>query len=166
MIFNRSKSGMGVVFPHGSKSVRSIHPHRWEGNEPVPVQHNHQGKLVLVVEADGDLRGVLCDIVRELELAVAEATDGNGAIQSIRDVRPHLVLTDLRIPGGGFEYVRTIRALFPSCPIILLADLGDHHVKAEALVCGVKAFFLKPAGFEDLQRAIIRILDGEGNPHD
>jgi CheY-like chemotaxis protein len=128
------------------------------------VQHNHQGKLVLVVQEDGDLRSLLCDAVRELELEVAEATDGNGAIQTIRDLGPHLVLTDLRIPGGGFEYVRAIRALYPSCPIVLLAALGDHHAKAEALACGVRAFFLKPARFVDLQRAIIGVLDGEWDP--
>lgn len=130
----------------------------------MPIQHNHQGKLVLVVQDDADLRSVLCDVVRELELQVAEATDGNGTIQQMMDVEPHLLLTDLRIPGGGFEYVRTIRALYPSCPIILLAALGDQYAKAEALECGVKAFFVKPTGFVDLQQAIIGILDGEWEP--
>lgn len=132
----------------------------------MPIRHNHQGKLVLVVQDDADLRSVLCDVVRELELQVAEATDGNGTIQQMMDREPHVVLTDLRIPGGGFEYLRTLRALYPSCPIILLAALGDHQAKAEALACGVKAFFAKPARSVDLQRAIIGILDGEGEPRD
>ena len=90
----------------------------------MPIRHNHQGKLVLVVQDDAELRSLLCDVVRELELQVAEATDGNGTIQQMMDREPHVVLTDLRIPGGGFEYVRTLRALYPSCPIILLAALG------------------------------------------
>ena len=132
----------------------------------MPVQHNHQGKLVLVVQDDADLRSLLCDVVRELDLQVAEATDWDGAIQRIRDLEPHVVLTDLRLRGGGFEYVRTIRALYPSCPIILLAALGDHHAKAEASACGVKAFFAKPARLVDLQRAIIGILDGAWEPSD
>lgn len=132
----------------------------------MPIRHNHQGKLVLVVQDDADLRSVLCDIVRELQLQVAEATDGNGTIQQMMDREPHVVLTDLRIPGGGFEYLRTLRALYPSCPIILLAALGDHQAKAEALACGVKAFFAKPARSVDLRRAIIGILDGEGEPRD
>lgn len=132
----------------------------------MPIQHKHQSKLVLVVQDDADLRSLLCEVVRELELQVVEATDGNGAIQKIMDLEPHIVLTDLRIPGGGFEYVRTIHALYPSCPIILLAALGDHHAKAEALACGVKAFFTKPARFADLQRAIIGVLDGEWEPSD
>ena len=127
----------------------------------MPVQHNHRGKLVLVVQEDDELRSFLCDVVRELELQVAEATDGDGAIQKIRDMEPHIVLSDLRIPGGGFEHVRTIRALCPSCPIILLAALGDQDEKAEALASGVRAFFAKPVRTVDLQRAIIGILDGD-----
>ena len=130
------------------------------------VQHNHQGKLVLVAQDDADLRSLLCDVVRELELQVAEATDGDGAIQRIMDVEPHIVLTDLRLPGGGFEYVRTLRALYPSCPIILLAEFEDHHAKAEALACGVRAVLAKPVSLVDLQRAIIGILDGESDASD
>jgi CheY-like chemotaxis protein len=120
--------------------------------------------LVLVVEDDGDLRSLLCDVVRELGLLVAEATDGNGAIQQIRDLEPDVVLTDLQMPSGGFEYVRTVRVLYPSCPIILLTSIGNHQAKAEALACGVRAFFSKPAGSRELQRAIIDILDGEEGP--
>jgi CheY-like chemotaxis protein len=157
---------MRVVFPHSSEAVPCIHPPPVEGNEDVAIQHNHQGKLVLVVQEDADLRRLLCDIVLELELEVAEATDGNGALQTIRNVNPHLLLTDLRMPGGGFEYVKTVRCLYPSCPIILLAALGDHHAKAEAVACGVKAFFPKPVRVRDLQRAIIGILDGERDPRD
>jgi len=132
----------------------------------MPVQHNHQGKLVLVVQDDADLRSMLCDVVRDLELQVTEATDGNEAIQQLMDIEPHVVLTDLRLPGGGFDYVRTIRAVYPFCPIILLAALGEHHAKIEALACGVRAFLTKPVSLMDLQRAIIGILDGESDPRD
>lgn len=130
----------------------------------MPVQHNHQGKLVLVVQRDGDMRSLLCDVVRELEMQVAEAIERNEVIQQIRDLEPHVLLSDLVIPGGGFDYVRTIRALYPSCPIILLAELGDHDAKAEALACGVRAFFVKPVRFVDLQKAIIGVLDGDWEP--
>ena len=130
----------------------------------MPVQHNHQGKLVLVVEDDADLRSLLCEVVRELGLQATEAMNGNGAIRKIMDGEPHVVLSGLRIPGGGFEYVKTVRALYPSCPIILLAALGDHHAQAEALECGVNTFLTKPVSLVDLQRAIIGILDGESGP--
>lgn len=127
----------------------------------MPDLQNHQDKLVLVVEDDADMRSLLCDVVSELGLRVAEASDGNGAVQKIRELEPHVVLTDLRMPAGGFEYVRTLRALYPSCPIILLTAFGDRQTKAEALACGVRAFFGKPVRSMDLQRTIIGILDSQ-----
>lgn len=132
----------------------------------MPVQHTHQGKLVLVVQDDADLRSLLCDVVRELDLQVAEATDGNGAIQHIRAVGPHVALMDCRRSGGGFETVKMLRALSPSCPIILLTELGDHQAKADALACGVRAVLAKPVSLVNLQRAIIGTLDGESGPKD
>ena len=116
---------------------------------------------MLLVDADADMRHLLRDAVHELGLQAAEATDGNGAIQQIRGVEPHVVLTDLWIPAGGFEYVRTIQALSPSCPIILLTAFLDHRTRAEAVACGVKAFLAKPVRLGDIQRAIIGVLDGE-----
>jgi CheY-like chemotaxis protein len=130
------------------------------------AQHIHHGKLVLVVDHDADMRSLLFDCLCEIGLQVATAVDGNDALQKIQHVEPHVVLTDLRIPGGGFEYVRTMRALYPSCPIILLTTFGDSHAKNEAMACGVKAFFAKPVRLGDLQRAIIGILDGEWEPSD
>jgi CheY-like chemotaxis protein len=132
----------------------------------MPVQHNHQGKLVLVVDDDDDMRHLLCDVVHELGLQVAEATDGDGAIKQMLEVAPHVILTDLSMPAGGFEYVRTVRALYPSCPIILLTVDGAHPTKAEAVACGVQAFLTKPVSLGNLQRAIIGVLDGEWEPSD
>ena len=117
-----------------------------------------------MVEDDADLRSLLCDVVREFGVQATEAMNGKGAIRKIMDGEPHVVLSGLWIPGGGFDYVKTVRALYPSCPVILLAALGDHHVKTEALACGVKAFFAKPVRVLDLQRAIIDILDGKSEP--
>ncbi len=48
----------------------------YEGTTAMPVQHKHQGKLVLVVQDDADLRSLLCDLVRELELQVARRLTG------------------------------------------------------------------------------------------
>jgi CheY-like chemotaxis protein len=132
----------------------------------MPVQRNHQGKLVLVVDDDDEMRHLLGDVVRDLGLQVSEATDGDGAIKQMLDVAPHAILTDLSMPAGGFEYIRTVRALYPSCPIILLTVDGAHPTKADAVVCGVQAVLTKPVSLRDLQRAIIRVLDGKWGPSD
>jgi two-component system sensor histidine kinase EvgS len=129
------------------------------------IQHNHQGKLVLVVEDDADMRAFLRDVLQELGLHVTETIDRNRAIQQMMAVDPHIVLADLPLLKGGIEHVNTLRAFYPSCPIILLAAPGDDHAKADAVARGVQALLIKPVGLATLQRAIIGVLDGEWEPH-
>lgn len=128
------------------------------------VSHNHEGKLVLVVEDDPAMRDFMRDVVQELGLQVAEPIDGKGAIQQMMDVEPHVVLADLPRLEGGLEYLKTIRAIYPSCPIILLAALEDAQTKADAVACGVQAVLIKPVGLATLTRAIVGVLDGEWEP--
>lgn len=77
----------------------------------MPIPHNHQDKLVLVVEDDADMRSLLCDVVRELGLRVAEASDGNEAVQKIRGLEPHVVLTDLRMPADRYVSRADLRSI-------------------------------------------------------
>lgn len=128
------------------------------------VPHHHEGKLVLVVEDDTAMRDFLRDVVQELGLQVAETIDGHGAIQQMMDVEPHVVLADLPLLEGGLEYVKTIRAVYPSCPVILLAALEDDHTKTDAVACGVQALLIKPVGLATLTRAIVGVLDGDWEP--
>lgn len=60
--------------------------------------------------------------------------------------------------------MKTIRSLYPSCPIILLVELGDHQAKTEALACGMRAVLATPVSLVNLQRAIPGILDRESEP--
>jgi CheY-like chemotaxis protein len=130
------------------------------------AQHIHHGKLVLVVDHDADMRSLLFDCLCEIGLQVATAVDGNDALQKIQHVEPHVVLTDLRMPAGGFDYVKQLRAYLPSCPIILLTAFGTHEAKAEAMACGVNAFLEKPIKVGDLHRAVLAVLEGQWEPSD
>ncbi len=127
----------------------------------MPVPHTHQGKQVLVVETDADMRHLLRDVVEELGLQVAEAMNRQSAIQELLGIGPHVILTDTQITPDSREYIQTIRALSPSCRIIALAMLGDHQTTTEALACGAHAVLSKPVSVANLQRTLIRVLDGE-----
>lgn len=137
---------------------------RDEGKYVMAVPHNHEGKLVLVVEDDADMRAFLRDVVQELGLHVAETIDRNRAIQQMMAVEPHIVLADLPLLEGGIEHVNTLRAFYPSCPIILLVALGDDHAKADAVAGRVQALLIKPVSLATLRRAIIGVLDGARTP--
>jgi DNA-binding NarL/FixJ family response regulator len=94
---------------------------------------------------------------------VAEATDGSEAVAKARDLRPDLVLMDIRMPGlDGIEATRQITAHDEDPPRVLMLttfDLDDYVY--DALRAGASGFLLKDAPPEDLIRAVQVVLSGE-----
>jgi len=119
-------------------------------------------KRLLIVEDDREMRSLICDELWDLGLQIKEAADGDEALRLALDSRPDLILTDLRMPAGGFDYVARLRSLAPTCPIILMTAFGDSKTRAEALQRGVAAYFDKPVRMQDLRSAIKRLLDNHG----
>ncbi|MBI2947662.1 MAG: response regulator transcription factor [Verrucomicrobia bacterium] len=75
---------------------------------------------------------------------VAEAANGQEAVQFFREHRPDIVLMDLRMPGlSGVEATVEIRAQFPEARIVVLTTYdGDENIY-RALQAGARAYLLK-----------------------
>ncbi len=115
--------------------------------------------VLLVVEDDTAMRSLICDEFWDLGLRIVEAGDGDEALQRITEQTPDLILTDLRMPAGGLDYVARLRTVAPQCPIILMTAFGDPKVRAEALQAGATAYFSKPVRMSELKAAVIDALD-------
>lgn len=120
-----------------------------------------QPVVLLVVEDDKEMRSLLCDELWDLGCRLVEAGDGAEAVERVCDSRPDLILTDLRMPAGGLDYVVRLRTLAPVCPIILMTAFGDATTKQEALRCGVSAYFDKPVHIAELKAAIKELLGNQ-----
>jgi DNA-binding NarL/FixJ family response regulator len=101
-----------------------------------------------------------------LELAgievVGEAGDGAEAVALVRDLRPDVVLMDVRMPGtDGIEATRRIVGEgLPTRVLILTTFDLDEHVY-DALHAGASAFLLKDVGREQLVDAVRTVADGD-----
>jgi sigma-B regulation protein RsbU (phosphoserine phosphatase) len=76
-----------------------------------------------------------------------EARDGEVALQKIRDVRPDLVLLDLKMPGkNGIEVLEELKQDFElkDIPVIVLTVVDDTREKIMALEKGASDFLVKP----------------------
>ena len=127
--------------------------------EAPAMNPEHMG-VMLVVEDDHAMRSLLCDELLDLGYRIIEATDGEEALQRIADFIPDLILTDLRMPAGGLDYVTRLRTLAPACPIILMTAFGDDQTRTQAMGCGVTAYFDKPVRIAELKTAIRYLLNG------
>lgn len=116
---------------------------------------------VLVVEDDGDMRSLLRDGLRTEAYVLHEAEDGEDALLSVLRTAPDLIITEIRMAGGGVEYIARLREFVPNCPIVVMTAFGDERVKASVLRAGATAYFNKPAHLSELRACVRRLLDAK-----
>ena len=93
---------------------------------------------------------------------VDEASDGHAAVSKYSELRPDVVVMDLRMPGlGGVEATIRIRKEFPAAHIIVLTTYeGDQDIH-RALEAGAKAYLLKDMVRTELVQTIRQVHAGQ-----
>jgi len=97
----------------------------------------------------------------DLEL-VAEATDGQEAVEQARLMHPDVVLMDVRMPTlDGVEATRVLMAEDPSIKILILTTFDIDEYAIEALRAGASGFLLKDVRPDELAQAIRVVARGD-----
>lgn len=93
---------------------------------------------------------------------VGEAPNGAVALERIADLRPHVVLMDLRMPVlDGVAATRQLRAAFPDVQVIALTTFDDDADVFAALGAGALGYLLKDVSGETLVAAVRAAARGE-----
>ena len=119
---------------------------------------------VLIADDHALMREGLRKILElESDIAVVgEAADGIAAVEKTRELRPHVVLMDVNMPGGGgLAATRAIRHNFPEVDVIVLTIHDDEEYIIELVSAGAKAYLLKDVDPSRLVEAIRRVRSGE-----
>jgi DNA-binding NarL/FixJ family response regulator len=118
---------------------------------------------VLVVDDHPVVREGLSAILNsQPDMAVvAEAGDGQQAIDLYRAHRPEVTLMDLRMPKvSGVEATISIRNRFPDARIIVLTTFDGEEDIYRALQAGARAYLLKNAPREELLSTVRAVASG------
>lgn len=92
---------------------------------------------------------------------VGEAADGDAAVALIDELRPDVVLLDLRLPGrDGVAVMRDVRALHPEVRFLVLTTYDTDEYIGAALAAGAQGYLLKDAAPEELARAVRALIQG------
>ena len=95
-------------------------------------------------------------------IVVAEAINGQQAVEMYREHRPDVTLLDLRMPVmGGAEAAAAIRAEFPQARMIALTTYGGDEDIRRALAAGVQAYLTKDVLHDELLNAVRAVHEGK-----
>jgi DNA-binding NarL/FixJ family response regulator len=104
---------------------------------------------------------LLLEALDDVEV-VGAATDGAQAVRRVAELRPDLVLMDLRMPGSdGVEATRRIRADHPDVEVVVLTTYADDDSVFAALRAGARGYLTKDAGGAEIARALHLVSSGQ-----
>ncbi|MCU0621207.1 MAG: Flp pilus assembly complex ATPase component TadA [Gemmatimonadales bacterium] len=106
-----------------------------------------EGRCVLLVEDEDQLRRVMRDLLEREGYRVAEARDGAQALDEVDRHAPDLIMLDLNLPGlDGYGVLQRLRSR-PSTseiPVIVLTAKGDEDNEVRVFQLGADDFLTKP----------------------
>ncbi len=101
-----------------------------------------------------------------LEL-VGEADDGDAGLQLLQATQPHIVITDMNMPGiDGPSLLRATEAEHPDARIVVMSGYDDFPYVRQALRSRAEDYLLKPIDPEELNRTLELCVRSLGAPDD
>ena len=114
------------------------------------------GKRNMIVDDAAFMRMMIKDIlVKNGYEVVAEASDGQDAVEKYRETRPDLVTMDVTMPEmDGITSLKKIREIDPQAKVIMCSAMGQQAMVIDAIQAGAKDFIVKPFQNDRLIEAI------------
>jgi len=115
---------------------------------------------ILVADDDTAHRTMLRTLLSGWGYAVAEADDGQTAIEAVKRNPYDLVLMDIRmLTVSGLEALTQIKGYNPAIPVVIMTAYSSVDTAVQALKSGAYDYLTKPLDFDNLRLTIARAMD-------
>ena len=89
---------------------------------------------------------------------VGEAPDGEMALHALREIKPDILITDIKMPFmDGLALSRIVKEDQPWIKIIILSGHDEFHYAREAISIGVEEYLLKPVSSTDMLNSLEKV---------
>ena len=102
---------------------------------------------VLVVDDEGDIRGMVSGLLEDEGYSVAVAANVDAALKRVAEDKPSVIVLDVWLEGSrldGIQLLPEIRALLPEAVILMMSGHADIETAVKAIQDGAYDFIEKP----------------------
>ena len=110
---------------------------------------------VLIIDDEPDIRELLEITLLRMGLTTYSAANVQEALVSLKENKPDLCLTDMKLPDGtGIDIVNYIKHNMPEIPVAVITAFGSMETAVDALKAGAYDFVSKPVDLQKLRELI------------
>src|SRR5215204_4085965 len=115
---------------------------------------------ILVVDDEVNARTALAELLRDEGFEVETAADAFKALGKYEAFTPHIVVTDLKMPGmDGIELVKKLRAMEEAPAVIVMTAFGAVSSAVDAMRAGAAEYLTKPLNFDELLVVLDKVFE-------
>ena len=118
---------------------------------------------IMVVEDESRMRRSIVEKINRSDKAfkvVGEYENGSDALLEIELLKPHVVLSDIRMPiMDGLTLLKKVKERYPGLLTVLLSGYPDFEYAREAIALQVEDYLLKPATHENIGKLLDNLRD-------
>src|SRR5262249_20763097 len=115
---------------------------------------------ILVVDDEVNARTALAELLRDEGFEVETAADAFKALGKHEAFAPHIVVTDLKMPGmDGIELVKKLRSMEDPPSVVVMTAFGAVSSAVDAMRAGAAEYLTKPINFEELLVVIDKVME-------
>jgi nitrogen regulation protein NR(I) len=114
---------------------------------------------LLIVDDEPNLLYSLKKVLSSDSLEIATAETARNGIEKVRQLRPDVVILDVRLPDmSGLDAFSEMADIDPRLPVIMITAYSTMDTAIEATKRGAYEYLLKPVAFDQLRAAVDRAL--------
>ena len=120
-------------------------------------------KKILIVDDNPNMSVLLSDILEIFDFKGSHASDGNEALDKLRDTKFDLVFTDLRMPNmDGYDLLKAIKSEHPGLPVVVVTGYSVAEAQDAMLSAKADGFLNKPFKVNEIQSLLTKLLGHTG----
>jgi len=169
--FTRQSEGYTRIYSEvGHGTTIKLYLPRYRGHETIeevdavvrPVPGTDSDEVVLVVEDEPVVRGLIVEVLGELGYRAIEADDGPKGLEILQSKRRiDLLITDIGLPGlNGRQVADGARALRPNLKVLFMTGYAENAALASGFLEPGMAMITKPFAIDVLANRIREIIEG------